>query len=79
MDMFYDVIIGHSFGGMVLCRSCHSCPNEKKAIVILVDPVLEPSDEQLESYAYGMQRAKSADQCMAENPTLSRGLNACQY
>ena len=89
MDMSYDVIIGHSFGGTVLLSLFPFLPKTKEITVILVDPVLELSDANLKGdtniFLRNAAKAKSADDLMAENPTWSRpdcvsmalGISAC--
>jgi len=76
MDTSYDVIIGHSVGATVALALLPFLPKEKETTVILVDPPLEISDEQLKinkaTVLNEMTNVKTADEFMAENPAWSR-------
>lgn len=76
MGMSYDVIIGHSLGGAVALSLLPFLPKKKGTTVILIDPALEISDEQLEmgiKFLEEVANVTPVDQCMSENPAWSRG------
>jgi len=76
MDTSYDVIIGHSLGGPIVLSLLPFLPKEKETTIILVDPVLELSEERLEisekQFLSDVLNVKSADEHMAEKPAWSR-------
>ncbi|KAJ8588780.1 alpha/beta-hydrolase [Rhizopogon salebrosus TDB-379] len=76
MGTSYDVIIGHSFGGALALSLLPFLPEKKEATVILVDPVLEISDERYQSFKLRFLKEvaniKTADEYMAENSAWSR-------
>jgi len=75
MDMSYDVIIGHSLGGVVTLTLLPFIKT-KDTTVILVDPSLEVSDEKIQIleafFVREVTSTKTVEQCMAENPAWSR-------
>jgi pimeloyl-ACP methyl ester carboxylesterase len=76
MDMSYDVIIGHSLGGVVTLSLLPFLPKTKETTVILVDPPLERTGETLkqskDNFLKEIEDAKTADEHMAEHPAWSR-------
>ncbi|OAX35322.1 alpha beta-hydrolase [Rhizopogon vinicolor AM-OR11-026] len=76
MDTSYDVIMGHSLGGPIVLSLLPFLPKNKETTVILVDPVLELSEERLErsqkQFLNDIMNVKTADEHMAENPAWSR-------
>lgn len=76
MDTSYDVIIGHSLGGLVALSLLPFLPKRKETTIILVDPVLELTEEMLEisekKFLNDLVNVKTADEHMAENPAWSR-------
>ncbi|KAG1755981.1 Alpha/Beta hydrolase protein [Suillus lakei] len=77
MDTSYDVIIGHSLGGVVTLSLLPFLPKTKETTVILVDPPLEISAEKREKrkqwFLKEIADGKNADEHMAEHPAWSRG------
>ncbi|KAG2043127.1 Alpha/Beta hydrolase protein [Suillus americanus] len=77
VDMSYDVIIGHSLGGLVTVSLLPFLPKTKETTVILVDPPLELTTEQFQQgknkFLKEIEDAKTADKHMAEHPAWSRG------
>jgi surfactin synthase thioesterase subunit len=73
----YDVIIGHSLGGTVALSLLPFLPKEKETTLILIDPVLEISDEKHATYENmflkELTSVRTADEHMAEHPAWSRG------
>jgi hypothetical protein len=80
MDTSYDVIIGHSLGGIVALSLLPFLPPQKETTIILVDPVLEIPNEQLEIhqtfFLNEVMNIRTPDEHMAENPAWSR--NDCE-
>jgi pimeloyl-ACP methyl ester carboxylesterase len=76
MDMYYDVIIGHSLGGTVALSLLPFLPKEKENTVILVDPPLEVPDERLPMdkiwFLNEVDSAKTVEELMAQIPIWSR-------
>ncbi|KAG1820465.1 Alpha/Beta hydrolase protein [Suillus subaureus] len=76
MDMPYDVIIGHSLGGLVALSLFPYLPKTKETTVILVDPPLELTVEQFKKsknkFLKEIEDSKTADEHMAEHPAWSR-------
>jgi len=76
MDMSYDVIIGHSLGGTVALSLLPFLPKTKNITVLLLDPAIEVSAEEADMhekiFLQEVASAKTADECMAENPAWSR-------
>ena len=91
MDTCYDVIIGHSLGGVVALSLLPFLPSKKETTVILIDPALEIQDEQLEInetlFLKEVVNLRTPDEHMAENPAWSRndcelrtlGLSMCNH
>ncbi|KAG2158932.1 Alpha/Beta hydrolase protein [Suillus bovinus] len=77
MDMSYDVIIGHSLGGLVILSLLPFLPKTKGTTVILVDPPLQRTAEQFKNdkirFMKEITDARTADEHMAEHPAWSRG------
>ncbi|KAG2043128.1 Alpha/Beta hydrolase protein [Suillus americanus] len=77
MDTSYDVIIGHSLGGLVTLSLFPFLPKTKETTVILVDPPLERTGEQFKKsqnrFLKEIEDAKTVDEHMAEHPAWSRG------
>ncbi|KAG2339859.1 alpha/beta-hydrolase [Suillus weaverae] len=77
MDMSYDVIIGHSLGGLVTLSLLPFLPKTKETTVILVDPPLERTAEQFKvdkkRFMKEIADARTADEHMAQHPAWSRG------
>jgi len=75
-DMSYDVIIGTSFGGTVALALLPFLPKTKETTIILLDPILEVSNERKEIYTNKFHQIvgspKTADDHQAEHPTWSR-------
>ena len=80
MDTSYDVIIGHSLGGVVALSLLLFLPPKKETTVILIDPAIEIQDEQLEKTKMlllkEVMNLRTPDEHMAENPAWSR--NDCE-
>lgn len=76
MDMYYDVIIGHSLGGTVALSLLPFLPKEKEITVILVDPPIKVPDERLPTdkiwFLNEVTSAKTVEELMAQYPTWSR-------
>ncbi|KAG2158933.1 Alpha/Beta hydrolase protein [Suillus bovinus] len=76
MDMSYDVIIGHSLGGVVTLSLLPFLPKTKETTVLLVDPPLERAGGTFKDdknwYLKKVVDPKSADEHMVENPAWSR-------
>ena len=76
MDISYDVIIGHSLGGPITLSLLPFLPKGKQTTIILVDPVLELSEERLErsekQFLHDVLNVKTPEEHMAENPAWSR-------
>ncbi|KAG2370078.1 Alpha/Beta hydrolase protein [Suillus spraguei] len=72
----YNVIIGHSLGGLVALSLFPFLPKTKETTIILVDPPLELPVEQFEQgkirFLKEIEDAKTAEEHMAEHPTWSR-------
>ncbi|KAG2152889.1 Alpha/Beta hydrolase protein [Suillus clintonianus] len=77
MDTSYDVIIGHSLGGLVTISLLPFLPKAKETTVILLDPPVEVTEERIEipkaSFRKEVTNVRTADEHMAENPAWSRG------
>ncbi|KAG1820464.1 alpha beta-hydrolase [Suillus subaureus] len=77
MDMSYDVIIGHSLGGLVTLSLLPFLPKTKETTIILADPPLELTAEQFQQgknrFLKEIEDAKTTDEHMAEHPAWSRG------
>ncbi|KAG1753774.1 Alpha/Beta hydrolase protein [Suillus paluster] len=76
MDTSYDVIIGHSLGGTTALALLPFLPRTKETTVILVDPPLELTEEQINMYhnlsLEGVLNVRTADEHMADNHAWSR-------
>ncbi|KAG2156890.1 Alpha/Beta hydrolase protein [Suillus bovinus] len=76
MDQFYDVIIGHSFGGPVTLALLPFLPKTHNTKVILLDPALEMTEEKIKINTQlllnEMARIRTPEEHMAENPAWSR-------
>ncbi|KIJ70496.1 hypothetical protein HYDPIDRAFT_143951 [Hydnomerulius pinastri MD-312] len=72
----YDVIIGHSLGGSVAVSLLPFLPPTKATSVILVDPGLELTPEQVavkaKLFAEEVYNVRSVEAHMAENPLWTR-------
>ncbi|KAG2152887.1 Alpha/Beta hydrolase protein [Suillus clintonianus] len=77
MDTSYDVIMGHSLGGIVTLSLLPFLPKAKETTVILLDPTLELTEETFEIHRkwFGKEvtNVRTANEHMAENPAWSRG------
>ncbi|KAG1874005.1 Alpha/Beta hydrolase protein [Suillus tomentosus] len=76
MDTHYDVIIGHSLGGLVTLSLLPFLPKTKETTVILLDPPferLETLEKERIWFLKEIADARTADEYMAENPAWSRG------
>jgi pimeloyl-ACP methyl ester carboxylesterase len=80
MGTSYDVIIGHSLGGAVTLSLLPILPDTKETTIILLDPALKISKENVDEYENlflkEIENARTADDHMAENPAWSRGDSA---
>jgi pimeloyl-ACP methyl ester carboxylesterase len=76
MDTSYDVIIGHSLGGAVALALLPFLPREKETTVILVDPALEITDEEVEihkdMFLKEIANVRTADEYVIGFPAWSR-------
>ncbi|KAG1730353.1 Alpha/Beta hydrolase protein [Suillus lakei] len=76
MDMSYDVIIGHSFGGSVALSLLPFLPKKKETTVILLDPGLELTEKRgginSNLFLKEIANVKAADVHMVQNPAWSR-------
>jgi pimeloyl-ACP methyl ester carboxylesterase len=76
MNTSYDVIIGHSLGGVVALSLLPFLPKGKEATVILVDPALEIPDGQLaitkDLFLKEVTSPRTPDEHMTLNPAWSR-------
>ncbi|KAG2158935.1 Alpha/Beta hydrolase protein [Suillus bovinus] len=76
MDTSYDVIISHSFGCSVNMLLLPFLPKTKETTVILVDPSIEITEEQVKMnqnrFVELTTNVKTAEEYMAENPAWSR-------
>ncbi|KAG2077689.1 alpha beta-hydrolase [Suillus decipiens] len=72
----YDVIIGHSLGGLVALSLFPFLPKTKETTVILADPPLESTGETFKnasiSFLKEVADRRTTDEFMAENPAWSR-------
>ncbi|KAG0705398.1 Alpha/Beta hydrolase protein [Suillus ampliporus] len=77
MDTSYDVVIGHSFGGLVALSLLPFLPKTKETTMILLDPALEIVVEKIamdnkSKFMMKIMNVRTADEYMAENPAWSR-------
>ncbi|KAG0709461.1 Alpha/Beta hydrolase protein [Suillus ampliporus] len=75
MGTSYDVIVGHSLGGAVTLSLLPFLPTTKETTIVLVDPVLEPTEEASEiarDMIMEVTNVRPAEEHMAEHPTWSR-------
>ncbi|KAG2043164.1 Alpha/Beta hydrolase protein [Suillus americanus] len=76
LDMFYDVIIGHSFGCLMTLSLLPFLPKTRETTVILVDPPVDRTEVQVNVYENlfleWTANVKTAEEHMAENPAWSR-------
>jgi pimeloyl-ACP methyl ester carboxylesterase len=76
MDESYDVIIGHSFGGVVVLSLLPFLPKGKETTVILVDPAIELSETRRarvkNTFMKEVASLRSPEEHMAEHPAWAQ-------
>jgi pimeloyl-ACP methyl ester carboxylesterase len=76
MGTYYDVIIGHSFGGPVTLSLLPFLPKTQNTTVILLDPALELTEEKIKMNAQLVEneltRIRTPEEHMVDNPAWSR-------
>lgn len=77
LDTSYDVIMGHSFGCLVTLSLLPFLPKTKETTIILVDPAIEITEVQFNSYQnvflrWTANHVNTTEEHMVENPVWSR-------